>query len=275
MKHYPDAAYLLDLAQKAGQIIRANFSLGMLRSWKPDETPLTVTDTAVNQLVLETLGRDFPHVRVLAEEGNSSHESAEFTVMCDPVDGTIPFSLGVPVTTFCISVIAGNTPLSAAIHDPFEGRTWTAEKGKGTVLRVEGRGLYEKPTINPVKVSNHQSISLSNSCMIWWQGSQYNLHEVCAKLMAAGGKWINPASVAYFGGLIATGTFEASIFPSQNGLETAAMQLVVEEAGGKATDIYGNPLEYDAKGKIRGHIISNGHIHDQLVELIRSCQPPT
>ena len=45
------------------------------------------------------------------------------------------------------------------------------------------------------------------------------------------------------------------------------MQLIAEEAGGRATDIFGKPLRYD-KGNISGHVISNGRIHDELIEIV-------
>ena len=90
--------------------------------------------------------------------------------------------------------------------------------------------------------------------------------------MDAGAKWMNFASVAVFGGLIASGQIEASIFPGQKAWETGAMQVIVEEAGGKVTDIYGKPMRYGPNGEIEGHIVSNGWIHDELVEIVRECQ---
>src|SRR5262249_8391062 len=106
----------------------------------------------------------------------------------------------------------------------------------------------------------------------WWKGSHYNLHIVCEKLMDAGVKWISHGSVAYFGGLVASGQVEATIFPGQKGWETAAMQLLVEEAGGKVTDIHGYEMRYGTDGEIEGHIISNGMLHSELVRIVRECQ---
>jgi len=65
---------------------------------------------------------------------------------------------------------------------------------------------------------------------------------------------------------------DATIFPGQDGWETAAMQVIIEEAGGKVTDIYGNKMVYGPKSEISGHIASNGLIHDKLVALVQSCQ---
>jgi len=241
--------------------MRKNFGLGMRREWKYDETPLTATDTAVNELVLESLRRDFPQVHVIGEEGNHEVHGAEYTVFCDPMDGTIPFCLGVPVSSFCISVVRGNVPLVGVIYDPFARRLWQAARGQGSFLNDES-----------VSVSRHQSVFRSNICMVWWKDSPYNLHAACQKLMDAGAKWINPASIAYFGGLVASGEFEATIFPGRKAWETAAMHIIVEEAGGKVTDIHGNEMRYGANGEIEGHIVSNGVIHEELVAIVRDCQ---
>ncbi len=262
MNHYPKVAYLSNLAMQAGKITLQNFELGMQREWKSDETPLTATDTAINEMVLESLRCDFPHIHVIGEEGNYNVDGAEYKILLDPVDGTIPFSIGVPVSTFVISVVKENTPLVAVIYDPFNKRMWCAERGEGTWLINSGR----------VHVSKHSTVHRANICLSWWKTANYNLHTVCQKLIERGATWMNPMSMAYFGGIIASGSSEGTIFPGQIGFETAAMQLIVEEAGGKVTDIYGNPMQYGPNGEIQGHIISNGLIHDELVEIVQSCQ---
>ncbi len=259
--HYPGVDYLKELARQAGEITRENFTLGMERVCKADNTPLTATDTAVNELVVDSIKRDFSHVRVLGEEGDYNVDGAEYTVLCDPVDGTIPFCRGIPISTFVISIIKDHQPLAAVIYDPFMDRMWHASKGEGSFLN--GR---------PVRVSSHAKLYGANICIIWWRGSAFNLHSVCQKLMDEEATWSNPLTIAYYGGLLASGEQDATIFPGRKGWETAAMQLIAEEAGGTVTDIYGNPMRYGPKGEIDGHIISNGFLHDDLVQLIASYQ---
>ncbi len=257
---YPSADYLRKLAQQAGEIMKKNFILGMKKEMKSDNTPLTEADTAINSLVVGTLLSDFPHIRVIGEEESRDVHDAEYYVLCDPVDGTIPFSLGVPVSAFCIAVVREQTPLVSVIYDPFSDRLWHAVRGGGSFLngkpaRVSQRGIHD-----------------SNICMVWWRNSPYHLHDVCKKLMDVGAQWMNPVSIAYFGGLVASGEFEATIFPGRNGWETAAMHAIVEEAGGKVTDIHGDKMRYGPNGEVEGHIISNGVIHEKLVRIVQECQ---
>ncbi|MHB8136529.1 MAG: inositol monophosphatase family protein [Anaerolineaceae bacterium] len=262
-QHFPDTRYLDFLAKEAGEIITSNFQLGMKKEWKEDATPLTASDTQINELVIERFKHDYPHICVIGEEGSCQVDGAEYQVLCDPIDGTFPFCMGAPICAFCITVLKGDNPLSAVIYDPFMNRLWHANARGGAFLNND-----------PIRVSERNSVKGSMTCMVWWGGSGYNLHTVCEKIMNAGGKWMNPASIAYFGGLVASGEMEATIFPGPYGWETAAMSLIVEEAGGRATDLFGNPLRYGTDGKMQscGHIISNGAVHDELMKLVAEAQ---
>lgn len=259
-KDYPDRPYLCKLAIKAGEIITKNFCKVKSKR-KEDGTIVTIADIAINKLVVDFISRDFPDVSIISEEGDCEVNNAEYRVFCDPLDGTIPFCLGLPISTFCISVLKDNTPLIAFIYDPFCKRMWHAVRGEGSFLNGKR-----------VKVSQFDQISGSNICITWWKGSLYNIGQVSAELTEAGATWIEPKAIALFGGLLASGSLEATICPSQRGWETAAMHLIIEEAGGKVTDIFGEKLSYGPKGKIKGHIASNGLIHDKLVEIVASCQ---
>lgn len=259
-KKHLDLSYLGLLAVKAGEIITENFR-NVDRILKDDRTPITIADKAINEFVISSISRDFPNVSIIAEEGNREVSGAQLRVFCDPLDGTFPFCLGLPISTFCISVLKGNTPLMGLIYDPFCNRVWSAARGKGAFLNGK-----------EIRVSQRDQIDGSQFCLIWWKGSQYKAGKVNDKLLDAGSISINPISIAIFGGLIGQGLAEGSIFPSKKGWETAAMQVIVEEAGGKVTDIHGKEMVYGPKGEIEGHIISNGFLHNQLIELVASCQ---
>ena len=260
MDCYPSMDYLCALALDAGKIIKEHFARSGIE-WKEDKTPLTIADTLVNKKVIESISKDFPFVSIISEEGNSEVKNAKYSIVCDPVDGTFPFIWDIPIMSFCIAVLEEDVPILGVIYDPFGHRVWHAEKSKGAFLN----GV-------PIEVSQRDSLDGSSVCMIWWKRAGYNLHEVCSKLMDVGANWFNPASIAYPGGLLAMGKIDATIFPGRKNWETAAMQVIAEEAGGEVTDILGNKMVYSPDGKIAGHIISNGLIHDQLVDLVRSCQ---
>lgn len=67
--------------------------------------------------------------------------------------------------------------------------------------------------------------------------------------------------------LVATGQMAATVFPGAGAHDTASAKLIVEEAGGKVTDVFGNEQRYDQP--VKGAIFSNGVIHSQLVVIVR------
>lgn len=251
----------MSLALRAGDVIKNDFQLNMKKKRKADRTPVTVTDEAINQFVLEAFHADFPHIDMVGEEGSRQVAAAEYRAFCDPVDGTFPFSHGVPTSTFVLSVLREDTPLVGVIYDPFMNRMWCGEKGKGAFLNGKR-----------IQVSPHATLKDSRVCMIWWPKSKYNLHEVCRRLMNVGSQWDYAASIALFGALAASGESEATIYPGQSGWETAAIQVITEEAGGVVTDVFGNTQTYGPKSEIQGHVVSNGIVHDELIRLIEECQ---
>lgn len=262
----PNVGQLAKLAERAGTIMIEEFSLPLYlkrRSVKPDGTALTPADIRANQMLTGEIHKEFPHIRVIAEEGSEDVPNAEHVIFCDPIDGTIPFCRGIQTATCVITHMKEGLPHAAVIHDPFQKQTWVAQK-RGGAWRNEDR----------VRVSSHNRVRNSHICMIWWHGSPHNLSGAADELMRSGGMWINPLSIALFGGLVASGQFDATILSSKgnSALETAAMHLIVEEAGGLATDLNGKPLVYDAeRGTMAGggHIISNGTaLHDELVEIV-------
>src|SRR3989344_6029866 len=125
-QNYPDFPYLARLALRAGDLMRNNFQLNVACEWKSDNTPLTATDTAINNLVMEAVTKDFPHIQAVGEEGKNETQQSEYVIIFDPVDGTMCFSTGMPVCTFCIAVIKDGIPISGIIYDPFQNRLWHA-----------------------------------------------------------------------------------------------------------------------------------------------------
>ena len=80
---------------------------------------------------------------------------------------------------------------------------------------------------------------------------------------------VSPGSTTHMAAMVAQGDFVASIFPGTKGknVDIAAAKVIVEEAGGKVTDLFGEEQRYDRD--IRGAIVSNGVVHDELVEIMK------
>src|SRR6185369_6851970 len=96
--------FALQMAQEAGGIIRSNFSMGMKKEWKEDVTPVTVSDLAINKDLIEGVKQHFPGHSVYGEEESALIDGAEYVWVCDPVDGTLPFSHGIPTCMFSLAL---------------------------------------------------------------------------------------------------------------------------------------------------------------------------
>jgi fructose-1,6-bisphosphatase/inositol monophosphatase family enzyme len=247
----------LTLAKQAGKIIKDNFSLGMKKEWKEDNTPLTITDTEINKLVIKLVKQNFKNHSIIGEEESDYREEHEYCWVCDPVDGTIPFSHGVPTCVFSLALVHKGKPILGVVYDPFMDRMFFAEKGKGATLNGK-----------KIKVSSESDIKKKVIGICTWSQSKYPLFRTRKELDKRYVHVMNVSSITYMGALVANGEFIATIFSGDKPHDTAALKIIVEEAGGKVTDLFGNEQRYDRE--IKGHIISNSLVHQELVNLTRS-----
>lgn len=243
------------LAKKAGKLIKQNFTTGMEKQWKADNTPLTVTDTTINRLVIETIKKKYPDHGIIGEE-ESAEGASEYVWVCDPIDGTIPFSHGYPLSTFSLALTKNGEPVLGVVFDPFFNRLLVAEKGKGAYfgdkkLHVSKATELKKMVINiEGKGDGH-----------------YNPSELKRRLDEKGALVISIAAFVYAGILVAQGEIGGIIFGGQYPWDSAAIKVIVEEAGGEVTDLQGNEQRYD--GNVNGVVVSNKKIHNLLLQEVQ------
>lgn len=246
-------AFSIDLARSAGEIIRDNFSLGMKKEWKENNTPLTVTDTQINSLVIKKIKESFPDHSILGEEGSSLQES-DYMWVCDPIDGTLSFSHGIPISTFSLALTQKGISILGVVYDPFMDRLFFAEKGKGAFLND-----------NPIHVSTKGNLATAVVDIEAQRPSQYNLDALRIALDKKSVVLMSLRAAIYAGMLIAAGATDGLLFAYDTVWDAAATKVIVEEAGGICTDMQGNDQRYDKP--MHGFIASNGAIHSQLVEM--------
>lgn len=245
-----------DFAIKAGQIMRQNFKLGMIKQWKSDNTPVTETDLKINSLLIDEIKNRFPGHSVKAEEFSNLASGSDYVWVCDPVDGTIPFSHGIPISTFSLALTKNGESILGVIYDPFQDRMYSAVKGNGAYL-------------------NNQKINVSKSDQLFgtaaeyemFENANYGINKLQERLTNNGVKLMRLCSVVYASALVAAGELAFTIFPHTTAHDAAAVKIIVEEAGGKVTDLFGQEQRYDAD--IKGFIASNGILHETLVSLCK------
>ncbi len=236
--------------------MKRNFSLGMRKLWKTDNTPVTETDLAINRHLIEQVQATFPAHGVLGEEESTLRGEEEYVWVCDPVDGTIPFSHGIPTCVFSLALTHHGESILGVVYDPFLDRMFFAEKGQGAYLNGQ-----------KINVSTSRELKNNLICSEYWREWVYDMAEVTNEFGRRGCILLSPCSITYMASLVATGDCFATIFPGTNPHDTAAVKILIEEAGGKVTDLFGQDQRYDRP--IKGHIASNGLIHDELVAIVK------
>ncbi len=249
-------SFAIDLAYKAGEIIKENFSLRGKREWKKDGTPVTDTDFAVNKLVLDAIRKNHPDHGVLAEEESAMKDNAEYVWVCDPIDGTIPFSHGTPIFAFSLALVKNGEPVIGVTYDPMFDRLYSAEKGKGSFLNEK-----------PIRVSKAKTIEKSPVQVALLFFSTFYMSKVADVIAMKKAFPFHSLSIVYSANMVAAGDIAAAIYAGKNAHDVAAVKILVEEAGGKVTDLFGNEQRYD--GQVKGALMTNGLVHEEMLKIIK------
>ena len=236
--------------------MRANFSYAMEKENKEDGSPVTKTDLAINKMIIAAVKKYYPSHGVLAEEESYEHEGKEFVWLCDPVDGTIPFSHGIPISTFTLALVQNGEPIIGVIFDPF---------GKNLFFGAKGQGAY----LNNKKIRVAEKTSLVSTIVFceYWKQSPYKTLPIIEALENINCNVPILKSIAYGCGLVAAGEGAGVIFPGSKPWDIAAAKLIIEEAGGITSSFNGQNQRYDQE--IQGFIGANKTLHPQLVELVK------
>ncbi|MFA6466466.1 MAG: inositol monophosphatase [Patescibacteria group bacterium] len=247
----------LKLAKQAGKIIRENFVSGMDREYKEDFTPVTKTDLEINSLVIKTIKKYFPSHDVIGEEESDISANSDYKWYCDPVDGTIPFANHIPVSTFSLALAYKGEIILGVVCEPFMKNVYYAEKGKGAYRNGK-----------KISVSTDQELKGRIIGFEHWSIAKFDISKIMAVVEEDHIKALKFASFVYLSVLVAKGDLMATIFPHTTAHDMAAVDIIVREAGGKVTDLYGQPLNFDKE--LNGMIASNVLIHDYLLQKIKA-----
>ena len=94
-----------EIAGESAEIALKYFGFETETTWKSDNTPLTQADTEINALVIKRISEHYPEHSVQGEEESSKKAGSKYIWLCDPIDGTMPYSLGLPTFTFSLALI--------------------------------------------------------------------------------------------------------------------------------------------------------------------------
>lgn len=240
------------MARFAGGVMTRNFTHGMAKEWKQDETPVTVTDTTINEHVLKSLQKEYPDHSFIGEEGSFEKESS-YVWICDPVDGTIPFSHAVPTFVFSLGLVKDGESILGVIYDPTLDRMIVAEKGQGAYMNGK-----------KIRVSETKQLGTRTYMNYGFDEYPRGRDQFIGK-----GCFVSTLYTAVYASmLVSMGEYVADIYGYTKPWDGAAVKCVVEEAGGKVTDIQGNAQRWDKP--LNGYIASNGYVHEEIVQMLNA-----
>ena len=258
--------FAVALAKQAGVVMRQYFAAsGAQFEVKEDTTPVSVADIAINRLVIEAVAAAYPHHAVLGEEESTQAPSPDLWV-CDPIDGTVPFTRGIPTSTFNLAYVREGVPLVAVTYDPFQERVFSAIKGQGAWRNGE------RLDITAITPKGRQVTSVEVWCgaasIITAPQAQA---ELVGKVLALGQIPIYLCSFAYEAMLVANGDVNGVIFGGRKPWDTAAASLIISEAGGVVSDLRGLPQRYDRD--TFGLVAARPEWHKPLLEIVSPYLP--
>jgi fructose-1,6-bisphosphatase/inositol monophosphatase family enzyme len=243
------------IALQAGDIMLHYFDGGQQREFKEDGTPVTIADTQVNRMVIEELAQAFPTDGVVGEEESTAEYGLGRRWICDPIDGTLSYTWGLPASMFSLALAIDGVPMIGVAYDPFLKRLYWAVRGKGSYC-------------------NNQSLHVSNTNITDGivgiepkLASIYDHAPYITKLLAHNKQPAIFSGAVFRGCLVARGKLVGYPDPNVRPHDIAATYLIIEEAGGKVTDITGKSLDFSRPFK--GAVLSNGVAHEQLLDLFR------
>ena len=245
-----DAA--VEAARAAGAIALKYFRGRFEVTLKPDATPVTQADRDAERAIVEILGRAFPDHGVLGEEFGG-HGSTEVRWIIDPIDGTKNFVRGIPVWATLIGLEERGEITVGVIHNPVTGELYTARRGGGAFLNGERIRVSAIAELGGATLV-HAGLGLFREAGRW---------ESFVRLVDATERQRGFGDYSGYG-LVAEGKAELYLEVDLKPWDLAPCKILVEEAGGRFSDLDGRPTIYSGTA-----LATNGRLHDAALALLR------
>ena len=255
-----DLALALAAAANADLVSLDRFkALDLVVSTKPDNTPVTDADQAVERIIRKTIEASRPTDQIFGEEmGSSSSETGPQSGrqwIIDPIDGTAGFSRGIPIWGTLIALAIEGHPVVGVVSAPALGQRWWGGKGVGAwTQRSRGK---EATALAVSNVRNLSDATFSYNSMVGWLDdgraeALTSLVQSVWRARAIGDFW------SYM--LVAEGALDIAGEADLQPYDMAALVPIVEEAGGRFSSLDGHDGIWDGTA-----LATNSLLHDEVL----------
>ena len=251
----------VDAARAAGQLLHREHPRTRQVSFKGTSTNLvTEMDGRAEALVVDALLKQFPDDGILGEEGGARHGRSGRRWVIDPLDGTTNYTHGLPVYSVGIGLERDGIVELGVVYDPTRDEMFVGERGAGAWLNDTRLSVSATPTLDvsllttgfPYDARTNPDNNLK----------EYGTFAVRARAVRRMGSAL--IDLAY----VAAGRFDGFWELTLGPWDVAAGGILVEEAGGRVSDLRGGPLDINAPRLVA----SNGRIHDEILAVLKEIR---
>jgi histidinol-phosphatase len=239
----PDLALALELADAADAVSLGYFRTGLAIEQKPDLTPVTEADRAVEAELRRRLTDARPSDAILGEELGATGDSGRRWIV-DPIDGTRNYARGIPVWATLVALEEHGSVSLGVVSAPALRRRWWAGRGSGAFADGERIAVSSVERLEDAVLSFALDRQLPAAASQAWH------------VRGFGDFWAHM--------LVAEGGVDGALDSiGVSAWDLAAVQVIVEEAGGRFSDLTGTPRFDGGTG-----LSSNGLLHEVLLAAV-------
>jgi myo-inositol-1(or 4)-monophosphatase len=249
-------ALAVDAARAAGDIIRRGMFDVLDIRYKGEINLVTQIDVAAERAVVECLRAKAPDHGILAEEGSVHNNRSAYRWLIDPLDGTTNYAHRFPFFCVSIGLQHGNDPVLGVVLDPVRDELFTAVRGGGAACNGQPLAVSSTTALNKSLVVTGFAYDPKRDTNVNFRHFE-SMSRVAQGVRRTGSAALD---LCYVAAGRSDGFWELLLSP----WDTAAGQVIVEEAGGRVTDFSGRVFSPD----IPEIVASNGKLHDAMLTLL-------
>ena len=242
---------------EAGNIIQEGYHTKIAVSKKSPTELVTKYDKVVEAFLIEKLGPLYSDYTIIAEESFMGGSIPQNVIFIDPIDGTTNFVHKIPHLAISIGVWSNGKPQEAIVYNPILNELYTAKRALGAYCNGEKIQVQQDANLqNAIIATGFPYAKHKMGKEYWWVVK--NFERLLPKIRDIRRLGAAALDLCYLGSGKVNGFYEINLKP----WDVAAGILILQEAGGKISDIYGKEYRFE-KDII---VASNGYIHKQLLE---------
>jgi myo-inositol-1(or 4)-monophosphatase len=254
---------LVDMTREAGEILRGYY--GRIRNIRLKENQSSVVceaDLAAEKSYVDQIRARYPRDNIIAEESGHTRGTSEYTWVIDPLDGTSNFVAGLPWFGTQVGLLRGTTPVLAAIYLPIEDAMYVAEAGKG--LFRNGKRVAITTETKPTNILCAFGFDPNT-------GYRQSRHDTeLLRRVASGVRNIRATNSVVDFCYTMDGRLGGCVNLNAKIWDIVPVALMIPEAGGRITDLFGDRLRFDLSAPQKSYTIvgSSRALHGKLLALL-------